>query len=53
LKFGVEFRRLQENGALNFGVNGLYSFEDLTPFGFPASSDNPALEFFLEGLPVS
>ena len=53
LKFGVEFRRLQENGALNFGVNGLYSFEDLTPFGFPASSANPALEFFLEGLPVS
>ena len=49
----MEFRRLQENGALNFGVNGLYSFEDLTPFGFPASSDNPALEFFLEGLPVS
>jgi Carboxypeptidase regulatory-like domain/TonB dependent receptor len=53
LKFGVEFRRLQENGSLNFGVNGLYSFEDLTPFGFPASSANPALEFFLKGVPVS
>ncbi len=53
LKFGVEFRRLQENGSLDFGVNGLYSFVDLTPLGFPASSDNPALEFFLEGLPVS
>ena len=26
LKFGVEFRRLQENGPLDFGVNGLYSF---------------------------
>ena len=53
LKFGMEFRRLQENGSLDFGVNGLYSFEDLTPFGFPASSNNPALEFFLEGLPLS
>ena len=53
LKFGVEFRRLQENGSLNFGVNGLYSFEDLTALGFPASSSNPALEFFLEGVPLS
>ena len=53
LKFGVEFRRLQLNGTLNFGVNGLYSFQDLTPFGFPAFSNNPALEFFLEGLPLS
>ena len=26
LKFGVEFRRLQDNGTLDFGVNGLYSF---------------------------
>ena len=26
LKFGVEFRRLQENGPLDFVVNGLYSF---------------------------
>jgi Carboxypeptidase regulatory-like domain/TonB dependent receptor len=53
LKFGVEFRRLQINGALDFGVNGLYSFEDLSPFGFEASSNNPALEFFLQGLPLS
>src|SRR5580658_1120426 len=53
LKFGVEFRRLQDNGPLDFAVNGLYSFEDLTPFGLPASSNNPALEFFLEGLPLS
>jgi hypothetical protein len=53
LKFGVEFRRLQLNGTLDFGANGLYSFEDLTPFGLPASSNNPALEFFLEGLPLS
>ena len=53
LKFGVEFRRLQFNGTLDFGVNGLYSFQDLTPFGVPASSNNPALEFFLQGLPLS
>ena len=53
LKFGVEFRRLQNNGTLDFVVNGLYSFQDLTPFGLPASSNNPALEFFLQGLPLS
>ena len=34
-------------------VNGLYSFADLTPYGLPASSNNPALEFFLKGLPLS
>ena len=53
LKFGVEFRRLQINGALDFVANGLYTFQDLTPYGFQASSDNPALEFFLQGLPLS
>jgi hypothetical protein len=53
LKFGVEFRRLQDNGPLDFGVNGLYIFQDLTPFGLPASSINPALEFFLQGVPLS
>ena len=53
LKFGIEFRRLQNNGTLDFGVNGLYSFQDLSAFGLPASSANPALEFFLEGLPLS
>jgi hypothetical protein len=53
LKFGVEFRRLDLNGTVDFGVNGLYSFQDLTPFGLPASSNNPALEFFLEGVPLS
>src|SRR5579872_6482793 len=53
LKFGIEFRRLQDNGTLDFGVNGLYSFQDLSAFGLPASSANPALEFFLEGLPLS
>ena len=53
LKFGVDFRRLQSNGTLDFAVNGLYTFQDLTPFGLPASSNNPALEFFLEGVPLS
>ncbi len=53
LKFGVEFRRLQNNGTLDFAVNGLYGFQDLTPFGLPASSMNTAFEFFLEGLPLS
>ncbi|HXZ40853.1 MAG TPA: carboxypeptidase regulatory-like domain-containing protein, partial [Terriglobales bacterium] len=53
LKFGAEFRRLDLNGTLDFGVNGLYEFEDLTPFGLPALSNNPALEFFLEGVPLA
>ena len=53
LKFGAEFRRIQSNGPLDFGVNGLYSFQDLSPFGVPARSDNPALEFFLQALPLS
>jgi len=53
LKFGAQLRRLDLNGTLDFGVNGLYDFQDLTPFGLQASSDNPALEFFLEGVPLS
>ena len=31
----------------------MYTFQDLTPFGLQASSNNPALEFFLQGLPLS
>src|SRR5215472_3017429 len=53
LKFGAQFRRIQSNGPLDFGVNGIYSFQDLSPFGFQAHSNNPALEFFLEALPLS
>jgi hypothetical protein len=53
LKFGGEFRRIQSNGPLDYTVNGLYTFQDLSPFGFPAHSDNPALEFFLQALPLS
>ncbi len=49
----MEFRRFQFNGPFDFGVNGLYSFEDLTPFGLQASSNNPALEFFLQGSPLA
>src|SRR5262249_55660363 len=53
LKLRAELRRIQSNGPLDFGVNGLYAFQDLSPFGFPGRSNNPALEFFLEGLPLS
>jgi hypothetical protein len=53
LKFGAEFRRIQSNGPLDFGVNGIYTFQDLSPFGLQAHSNNPALEFFLEALPLS
>jgi hypothetical protein len=53
IKFGVQFRRIQSNGPLDFGVNGLYTFQDLSALGFPAHSNNPALEFFLEALPLS
>lgn len=53
LKLGAEFRRLDLNSTLDFGVNGLYEFEDLTAFGLPAISNNPALEFFLEGAPLA
>jgi len=53
LKFGAQFRKIQSNGPLDFGVNGLYTFQDLSPFGFPTHSNNPALEFFLEALPLS
>ena len=53
MKFGAQFRRIQSNGPLDFGVNGLYTFQDLSPFGFQAHSNNPALEFFLQALPLS
>jgi Carboxypeptidase regulatory-like domain/TonB dependent receptor len=53
LKLGAEFRRILSNGPLDFGVNGLYTFQDLSAFGFPVQSNNPALEFFLQALPLS
>jgi hypothetical protein len=52
-EFGGEFRRIQSNGPLDFTVDGLYTFQDLSPFGFPAQSNNPALEFFLQAMPLS
>ena len=51
--FGGEFQRIQSNGPLDFAVNGLYSFQDLSPFGISAQSNNPPLEFFLQALPLS
>ena len=53
LKFGAELRRLDLNSTLDFAVNGLYEFEDLTALGLPAESNNPALESFLEGVPLA
>ena len=53
LEFGAEFRRIQSNGPLDFTVDGLYTFQDLSPFRFPAQSNNPALEFFLQAIPLS
>ena len=53
LKFGGEFRWVYADGPLDFTVNGLYNFQDLSPFGIPAHSNNPALEFFLQALPLS
>jgi Carboxypeptidase regulatory-like domain/TonB dependent receptor len=53
IKLGAQFRRIQTSGPLDFGVNGLYSFRDLSLFGFQAHTNNPALEFFLQALPLS
>jgi hypothetical protein len=53
VKFGVQLRRVQSDGSLDFVVNGLYTFQDLSPFGIPAFSNNPALEFFLQAMPLS
>jgi hypothetical protein len=53
VKLGVQVRRIQSNGPLDFGVNGLYTFQDLSPLGFQAHTNNPALEFFLLALPLS
>jgi hypothetical protein len=50
---GGELQRIQSNGPLDFVVNGLYTFEDLSPFGITAQTNNPPLEFFLQALPLS
>ena len=41
MKFGAQFRRIQSNGPLDFGVNGLYTFQDLSPFGLPGTLQQP------------
>jgi hypothetical protein len=51
LKFGANLKRLQINGPFDLFTNGQYQFSDLTAFGFPALSNNPALEFFLKAQP--
>jgi hypothetical protein len=53
LTFGGEFQRIQSDGPFEFLENGLYLFEDLSPFGIPARTNNPPLEFFLQALPLS
>jgi hypothetical protein len=50
---GGEFQRIQSNGPIDFVVNGLYTFQDLSPFGIPARTNNPPMEFFLQALPLS
>jgi hypothetical protein len=52
VKFGGEYRRIQVNGPFDLFVNGEYVFQDLTGFGIPAKSNNPALESFLNGIPL-
>lgn len=51
VKFGTDIKRLQVNGPFDLFIDGDYVFTDLTAFGFPAQSNNPALEFFLAGDP--
>jgi hypothetical protein len=51
VKFGMEFRRIQVNGPFDLFVNGEYVFQDLSAFGVPSSSNNPAVENFLKGIP--
>jgi hypothetical protein len=51
LKFGADVKRMQIDGPFDLFVNGEYVFSDLTPFGIPAASNNPALESFLHAQP--
>jgi Carboxypeptidase regulatory-like domain len=50
-KAGTNFKRLQLNTRGDAFVNGNYVFTDLSPYGFPTASANPALEAFLQGAP--
>lgn len=53
MRFGGLFKRFQMNGPFDLFSNGGYYFVDPTVFGFPAASNNPALEYFLYGVPVA
>ena len=53
LKFGVDIQSLQSDGSLDALVNGLYTFDDLSPFGLQSQSNNPGLESFLQARPLS
>jgi len=50
VKFGIEYRRIQVNGPFDLFINGEYVFQDLSAFGVPSSSNNPAVENFLKGI---
>lgn len=52
-KWGADIKRLQINGSEDFFISGQYAFADLSSFGIPAQSNNPALESFLKGVPYT
>jgi hypothetical protein len=51
LRFGADIKRMQMNGSFDLYTNGEYVFADLSAFGFPATTTNPAFENFLQGIP--
>ena len=53
MRFGGDFRRNQINGPFDLFVNGEYVFADLSAFGVPATTNNPAFEAFLKGDPLA
>lgn len=53
LRFGAAFWRVEANSSNDFTVSGLYSFQDLSPLGIHAQTNNPPLEFFLEAQAIS
>jgi outer membrane receptor protein involved in Fe transport len=53
IHFGGEFRRNQINGPFDLFVNGEYVFADLSIFGVPTFTNNPAFEAFLNANPLA
>jgi Carboxypeptidase regulatory-like domain/TonB dependent receptor len=51
LRFGADIKRMQMNGSFDLYTNGEYAFADLSAFGVPATTTNPAFENFLKGTP--